>query len=116
MKILLTTLSLIAFSSSAAFSSETVGEKIDAKANNVKRTVKAAANRVDEKICDATDKSCLAKKADHRIEETKDYAKDKTNEFAGVIDEKETKSQEKKRIKAEKKAAKKLEKEAKENQ
>jgi hypothetical protein len=115
MKILLTTLSLIAFTSTVAFSAETVGEKIDAKANNAKRTVKTVVNRVDEKICDATDKSCLAKKTNHRIEEVKDYAEDKTTEAVNVIDNKETKAQEKKRIKAEKKAAKKHEKEIKEN-
>lgn len=84
-KILATVLSSTLFVN-AAHAAETVVEKVKSETNDVKRAVKKTAHRVDEKICEATDKSCLAKKVNNRATEVKDYAKDKTSEASNVID------------------------------
>ncbi len=59
-KILATVLSSALFVN-AAHAAETIAEKAKSETNDVKRAVKKTAHRVDEKICEATDKNCLAK-------------------------------------------------------
>lgn len=103
MKILLATLSLIVLST-ISHGAETVGEKVDATVNNAKRSVKSTVNRVDESICEKTDKNCLAKKAGNRVDETKGYAKDKASEAVNVMDnDDEAQTDSKKKAKKEKK-------------
>lgn len=106
MKILLTTLSLLAFVTSAC-ASETIGEKTKAEVNNVKRDAKQQVNRAEEKACkisyntcvikaennealvdtcDQTYRSCLKQKVDNRAQETKDYITDKANQGKNKID------------------------------
>ncbi len=65
---------------------ETVGEKVEEKANDAKRATKRGMNRVEEKICEATDKNCLDEKLKNRAEETKDIIKDKAKEGKNVLD------------------------------
>lgn len=109
MKILLTTLSLIIFAA-AAHSAETVGEKIEAKTNDVERSIKSTAHRADEEMCEKTDKNCFAKKANNRTKEAKDYAKDKTAEVVNVMDNDKADKKDKAEEKKEKKMKKKKEK------
>lgn len=85
MKILLTIVSLFAFMNSA-ISAETVGEKVDAKTNNVKRAVKHVANKGEEIVCDKTSKNCFAKKVDHKAGEVAEYTKDKAKEGKNIVD------------------------------
>lgn len=84
MKKLITVLTLIGFINTAS-AAETIAEKIEVKTNNVKREMKKTAHRTEEKICDKTDNNCLAKKTDHRVNETKDYMKDKASEGKNII-------------------------------
>ena len=53
--------------------------------NDAQRGMNKAVHRVDEKICDALDKSCLAKKTKNRAQETKQYAKDKIEQGSNII-------------------------------
>ena len=85
MKILMTVLSLILFTNTA-FAAETVVEKVSAETNDAKRAVKKKVHKIEEKICDKTDKECLAKKVKNRTKEAKDYAKDKASEAVNVMD------------------------------
>lgn len=48
--------------------------------NNVKRSAKRGAHRVEESVCAEGDAKCAAKKLKHRGQETKDYMKDKVDE------------------------------------
>jgi len=86
MKILIIALSLIGFIN-AAHASETIGEKVEVKTNDVKREVKKVVHRGQETICEKNNKNCFAKKVGHRASETKDYAKDKVSEGANIINE-----------------------------
>lgn len=86
MKILATILSLAVLSSPMVYAAETVSEKATATTNDIKRDVKGKVHRVDEKICDMTDKSCVGKKVKNRAKEAGDYTKDKASEVKNVID------------------------------
>ncbi len=83
MKILLTALTLI-LSANSVFAAETLGEKIDAKTNDAKRTAKGIRHRAEEATCD---QNCLKKKAKNRGEEVKDYSKDKLREGENAVDD-----------------------------
>lgn len=85
MKPLITFITFFSFACNA-FAAETVGEKVDAKANDIKRSVKHAVNKGEEAVCAKGDTTCLAKKAEHRGGEAKDYVKDKAKEGKNVID------------------------------
>lgn len=85
MKIFIIVLSFIAFTTASVFAAETVGEKLEAKTNNVERGVKSKVNRVEEKFCDEKEK-CLVKKVNNRTKEGKEYAKDKANQAGNIID------------------------------
>ncbi len=85
MKKLLTILSFLTFMNSA-FAAETIGEKVDAKANDAKRSIKSTINKGEEKVCDKTDKNCLPTKANNKAGEAKDYMKDKTKQGKNILD------------------------------
>ena len=65
---------------------ESTAEKANAKANDMKRTVKKKGHRVEEMVCAEGDAKCLAKKAGHRGQEGTDYAKDKAKETTDKVD------------------------------
>ena len=69
---------------------ETLAEKTHVQEKTVERGVKKAAHRTEEAFCGkltGDDKvQCLAKKAKHRIEESKDAVKDKASEVKNDID------------------------------
>jgi len=69
-----------------AHAEETVGESATATKNNAKRALKKGANRVKEMVCAEGDAKCLAKKAQHRMQETGDTAKDKIEEGVNKVD------------------------------
>lgn len=85
MRNLLTLISLFAFTGSA-FAAETVGEKVDAKLNDAKRSAKHTLHKGEEALCAKGDTTCLAKKGKNRAEEAKDYVKDKTSEVKNIGD------------------------------
>lgn len=61
-------------------------EKAADKGRDAKRAVKKGYNRTKEAVCMDSDAECAAKKAGHRIEETKDKAVDKTKELKNKVD------------------------------
>ncbi len=65
---------------------QTAGEKVDATGNDVKRTAKKGANRVDEALCTGTKAECAAKKGKHRIEEKKDELVDGAKKAVDKVD------------------------------
>ena len=77
---------LMLSSSTLLHAEETVGEQIQAKANNVSRTVKEGVDKMKEMACKESDSKCLAKKAKHKAKEASDTVKDKTKEIANKVD------------------------------
>lgn len=71
---------------STSFADQTTGEKVDAKMNDAKRSMKKGGNRVKEAVCAEGDAKCLGKKAKHRGEEGVDYTKDKAKELKDQVD------------------------------
>ncbi len=73
-----------------AFADQGMGEKATDKVHDVKRDVKAKANRAEEKSCDKNDDKsyadCMAKKTGNRASEAKDAVKDKSTEVKNKID------------------------------
>lgn len=69
-----------------AHAEESTAEKANAKAHDMKRTLKKKGHRVEEMVCSEGDAKCLAKKAGHRAEEGTDYTKDKAKETMDKID------------------------------
>jgi hypothetical protein len=57
-----------------------VKSDVRSDADDTKRGVKKAANRVDEAGCTGTKAECAKRKGKHRVDETKDKVGDKTNE------------------------------------
>lgn len=84
-KTLLTAISLAIFSTTA-YGAETIGEKTEAKLRDAKREIKQEAHRIEEKICEKTDKNCFNKKVSNRAAEAKDYVKDKADAGINVVD------------------------------
>ncbi len=72
--------------SATTFAAETVGEKVQDTARDIKRTATEKMNRMGEAVCMESDAECLAKKANNRAEETKEVAKDKATELKNKID------------------------------
>ncbi len=70
----------------SAMAEETMAEKTEAKAHNVKRSMKKGAHRTQEAVCMEGDVKCMEKKAAHRMEEAKDYTKDKASEAKNAVD------------------------------
>ena len=83
---LLVTLGFLSLST-ASFAAETVGEKIQDKANDLKRATTEKMNRLGEKACMDSDAECLAKKANNRAEEATETTKDKATELKNKIDD-----------------------------
>jgi len=73
-------------SNSVAFATESVEEKTTDQVNDIKRDANSKVNRLEEAVCMESDTACLKEKAMHRVEESKDAIKDKTNEFKNSID------------------------------
>lgn len=71
-----------------AHAEQTVSEKTNASAHNVKRSMKKGVHKVQEAVCSEGDAKCLAKKGSHKMEEGGDYVKDKTNEGVDKVDHK----------------------------
>lgn len=71
-----------------AHAEETLSEKAKATANDVKRSAKKGAHRVEEAMCAEGDAKCLKKKAENRVKEGSDYVKDKAEETKNAIDSK----------------------------
>jgi hypothetical protein len=69
-----------------AFAEETVGEKVQATANDAKRGVKKAANRVEEAVCMEGDVKCTAEKAGNRVIEAKDATVDGAKKIKNKVD------------------------------
>ncbi len=55
------------------------------RTNDAKCLVKRKAHKIDEKICEETDKTCFAKKVKNRAVEGEDCAKGKASEVVNVI-------------------------------
>lgn len=66
---------------------ETVAEKAQAAGNDAARAVKKAAHRAEEAVCQEGDMKCLQEKAEHRLQEAKDYTKDKAAQLKNDIDD-----------------------------
>jgi hypothetical protein len=69
-----------------AFAQQTRGEKADEAGRDIKRTGKKAVNRTDEALCTGTKAECEAKKAKHRVGETKDRAVDGAKSTVDKVD------------------------------
>lgn len=65
--------------------SETISEKAEATAKDIKRDANEAVNRVKEAACTGNDAECAKQKIEHRLEETKDAVKDKSSEAINKI-------------------------------
>jgi predicted Holliday junction resolvase-like endonuclease len=65
---------------------QTADEKLEAKANDMKRSVKKAIHRVEEATCHEDDVECLKDKAMNRSEEGADYIEDKYDEAVDDVD------------------------------
>lgn len=78
--------SAMALSSVTVLANESMSEKANAKAHDAKRAIKKGAHRTAEAVCMEGDAKCLAKKAKNRVEEGKDYAKDKATETKDAVD------------------------------
>lgn len=85
MKKLIIVLSFAAFINSA-YGAETIPEKVKVKTNDIRREVAEAVDRSEENVCDKTDKNCFAKKAGNRVDEAKEYVKDKASQGKNIID------------------------------
>jgi len=85
MKALLMTLVLLG-SVVPLHAEETIGEKTEATAKDVKRSVKKGAHRTKEVLCAKGDAKCLAQKGKHRVEEGVDATKDKASEIKNDVD------------------------------
>lgn len=77
---------LIAFVSSPVFATETLIEKKEAVANDVKRDAKKSINRIEEATCMEGDAKCLAEKAKNRVEEAAAATKDTATELKNKVD------------------------------
>lgn len=86
MKILALTLALIGFTG-AAQAAETLSEKAQAAGNDAARAMKKGVHRIEEAACAEGDIKCLEQKAKHRLEEAKDYTKDKAAEIKNEVDD-----------------------------
>lgn len=69
-----------------SLSTETVGEKINSNANDVKRDFKKGAHRLDEATCIDKDVKCFVKKAKNRSTELKDGTVDGAKKIKNKID------------------------------
>ena len=89
MKQIILIISLLAFTG-FAHAEETMGEKAEAKTKDVHRSMKKGAHRAEEKMCGKltgeAKTTCMAKKAKHRVEETKDAVKDEASEMKNKMD------------------------------
>ena len=88
MKALMTSLALmgvIGFAGGAR-ADESLPEKAKAAGNDAARAVKKTMHRAEEAVCTQGDVKCLEQKAKHRLEEAKDYTKDKAAEIKNDVD------------------------------
>ena len=69
-----------------SFATETIGEKVQDKARDIKRTATEKVNRLEEAVCMESDVECLAKKASNRAEETEKAVVDKATELKNKTD------------------------------
>jgi hypothetical protein len=79
-------LTAFAFAGALAFAEQSTTEKGSATAHDGARKMKKMGHRMQEAVCAEGDAACLAKKAKHRAEESKDYMKDKTKEGVDKMD------------------------------
>ena len=77
---------IVMTSAPVAFAEETVGEKVEATANNAKRGVKKAVNRTQEALCMEGDLKCTAEKAGNRVIEAKDATVDGAKKLKNKVD------------------------------
>jgi len=68
-----------------SFATETMGEKAQAVAKDVKRGATEKIHRLEEAACMESDAKCLALKAKNRIKETAETTKDKAVEFKNAM-------------------------------
>lgn len=66
---------------------ETVAEKAQAAGNDAVRAAKKTVHRAEEALCQQGDVKCLQQKAEHRLQEARDYTKDKAAELKNEIDD-----------------------------
>lgn len=86
MKIFITLLTLFAFTNSA-YAAETVVEKGQAKAHDIKRGGKKKVHEVEDRYCtNVTEKNCYAKNTSNKASEVKEYTKDKVSQGSNIID------------------------------
>lgn len=69
-----------------AFAEQTVGEKVEVKANNVKREVKKSVHRVEEDLCSRRHRRCNKKIVANRVIELKDATVDGAKELKNAVD------------------------------
>ncbi|MCH9699530.1 MAG: hypothetical protein K0U68_15630 [Gammaproteobacteria bacterium] len=72
--------------STAVIADETISEKIQAKANDLKRSASKTVNRVEEAVCTGSEVECMAQKAANRAEEVKQTVEDKTTAVKNKVD------------------------------
>jgi hypothetical protein len=70
----------------ASEASETLGEKTQATAHDMKRSMKKAGHRMSESVCAKSDTKCFAEKSKHRASEAGDYTSDKAREIKNDVD------------------------------
>jgi uncharacterized low-complexity protein len=75
-----------AFATAKAHAEETVGEKAQATAHDMKRSVKKSAHHAQEAVCAKSDAKCLAEKAKHRANEAGEATGDKAKEIKNDVD------------------------------
>ncbi len=80
----------LSLGSTLSYASETVSEKTEVKANLAERTLSKGYNRLKEAVCGVLTSDnkleCLAKKAQHRIEEGVETVKDSASEVKNDLD------------------------------
>lgn len=77
---------LILVLSHISLAEETVSEKTEAKAHDVKRSIKKKVHHVQENLCQGNDVECLKQKARHRTNEAGEYLQDKTQQIENKVD------------------------------
>ena len=84
-KLIIATLTVMAFSSTS-FAEETMGEKAQVKAKDVKRSIKKGAHKTSETVCIKSDTKCMADKIENRTKEAGEVIQDKAVEVKNKID------------------------------
>lgn len=72
--------------STAVIAEETISEKLQAKANDLKRSASKTVNRMEEAVCTGSEVECMAQKAGNRAEEAKQTVEDKAEEVKNKVD------------------------------